>query len=149
MTRPPCVCRSFFGSDAHHRAVPTVADGWSSGKEFLKIWNAALARRYEYYFRRRDRPVWLDKSWQLVWNWIDRNRDHGIALHPDNCDTYNSRDPITSLAFGHGGVLTLGVHIGKPPAPMLFQEDGDVVMMAGQFQKEFCHGAPSAEPGRL
>ena len=60
-------------------------------------------------FQNRDlRPVWLDKSWQVLWNWNDHNANHGIEPHSDLSFTYSLVDPITSLSFGHGGVLTLG-----------------------------------------
>ena len=79
--------------------------------------------------------------WQAVWNWNDHNQGHGIALHPDVCDTYNSSDPITSFSFGHGGVLTLSDRKAAA-SKMLFQADGDALVMAGEFQSEFWHGVP-------
>ena len=88
------------------------------------------------------RPTWLHKSWQVLWNWNDHNQNHGTALHHDKCDAYSSTDPNTSLSFGRGGVLMLGLHIGREPTRMLFQEDGDALVMARDFQKEFCHGVP-------
>ena len=108
-----------------------MASVWRSGSQFVKVWNATLSEHYEHLY---PRPVWLDKSWQVVWNWTDRNQIHGIPLHHDKCGTYNSRDPITSLSFHHGGgVLTLGLHIGKEPTSMLFHENGDALIMAGDF----------------
>ena len=79
--------------------------------------------------------------WQAVWNWNDHNQGHGIALHPDECDTYSSSDPITSFSFGHGGVLTLSERKAAA-SKMLFQADGDALVMAGAFQSEFWHGVP-------
>ena len=51
-------------------------------------------------------------------------------------------DPITSLPFGHGGVLTLGPKKGTTTR-MLFQEGGDALVMSGDFQAEFWHGVPA------
>ena len=68
---------------------------------------------------------------------------HGIDLHSDASRTYRSLDPILSLSFGRGGVLTLGTHKGRAPSKMLFQEGGDVLVMAGDFQSEFVHGVPT------
>ena len=42
-----------------------------------------------------------------------------------------------SLSFGRGGVLTLGPKKGGQPTRMLFQENGDALVMAGAFQAEF------------
>ena len=39
--------------------------------------------------------------------------------------------------------MTLGLHIGRELTRTLFQEDGDALVMAGDFQKEFCHGVPA------
>ena len=75
------------------------------------------------------------------WNWNDHNQGHGIALHPDACDTYSSSDPITSFSFGHGGVLLLSDRKAAA-SKMLFQADGDALVMAGEFQSEFWHGVP-------
>ena len=42
------------------------------------------------------------------------------------------------VSRGHGGVLTLGLQIGKEPTKMLFQEES----VAGEFQKESYHSVP-------
>ena len=112
-----------------------------SGERFAKLWNVALQKNFESFGDRRKRPIWLDKMWQAVWNWNDHNQGHGIALHPDECDTYSSSDPITSFSFGHGGVLTLSDRKAAA-SKMLFQADGDAFIMAGDFQSEFWHGVP-------
>ena len=67
---------------------------------------------------------------------------NGISPHSDASATYSNVDPITSFSFGHGGVLTLGPKKG-PVTRMLFQEGGDALVMAGDFQAEFCHGVPA------
>ena len=38
--------------------------------------------------------------------------------------------------------MTLGSHKGIMPTKMLFQEDGDALVMAGEFHSEFVHGVP-------
>ena len=144
VTRAPCVCRSGFGADAHQKHVPTSSASWVSGQRFQKLWDVTLTKNFAQFQNRDLRPVWLDKSWQVLWNWNDHNANHGIAPHSDFCGTYSSVDPITSLSFGRGGVLTLG---GKKGAPtkMLFQEGGDALVMAGDFQAEFLHGVPARQ----
>ena len=141
LTRAPCTCRSGFGADSHQKHVPTASDMWPTGERFAKLWNVTLQKNFESFRDRRKRPIWLDKMWQAVWNWNDHNQDHGIALHPDVCDTYSSSDPITSFSFGHGGVLTLSDRKAAA-SKMLFQADGDALVMAGAFQSEFWHGVP-------
>ena len=143
VTRAPCVCRTFFGADAHQKHVPTSSAVWNTASRFAKLWDATLMKNYSAFQNRDLRPVWLDKSWQVLWNWNDHNANHGIEPHSDLSSTYSLHDPITSLSFGHGGVLTLGTKKKKAEqTKMLFQEGGDVLIMAGDFQAEFQHGVP-------
>ena len=142
VTRAPCLCRSSFGADAHQKHVPTSSAMWQAGSRFEKLWAATLMKNYEAFQNRDLRPTWLDKSWQVLWNWNDHNQNHGISPHSDASATYSNVDPITSFSFGHGGVLTLGPKKG-PVTRMLFQEGGDALVMAGDFQAEFCHGVPA------
>ena len=142
VTRAPCLCRSSFGADAHQKHVPTSSAMWQAGSRFEKLWDATLMKNYEAFQNRDLRPTWLDKSWQVLWNWNDHNQNHGISPHSDASATYSNVDPITSFSFGHGGVLTLGPKKG-PVTRMLFQEGGDALVMAGDFQAEFCHGVPA------
>ena len=141
-TRAPCTCRSDFGADSHQKHVPTSSDMWRSGERFAKLWNVILQKNFESFGDWRKRPIWLDKMWQAVWNCNDHNQGHGIALNEDECKTYSSLDPITSFSFGHGGVLTLCDRKAPGPSKMLFQEDGDALVMASEFQSEFWHGVP-------
>ena len=142
VTRAPCLCRTSFGADAHQKHVPTSSAMWQAGSRFEKLWDATLMKNYEAFQNRDLRPTWLDKSWQVLWNWNDHNKNHGISPHSDASATYSNVDPITSFSFGHGGVLTLGPKKG-PVTRMLFQEGGDALVMAGDFQAEFCHGVPA------
>ena len=121
--------------------MPTASDMWPIGERFAKLWNVTLQKNFELFGDCRKRPIWLDKMWQAVWNWNDHNQGHGIALHADECETYSSSDPITSFSFGHGGVLTLSDKKAAA-SKMLFQADGDALVMAGEFQSEFWHGVP-------
>ena len=142
MTRAPCLCRSSFGADAHQKHVPTSSAKWTAGGRFEKLWDATLMKNYEAFQNRDLRPTWLDKSWQVLWNWNDHNQGHSISPHSDESATYSFWDPITSFSFGHGGVLTLGEK-KAPVTRMLFQQGGDALVMAGEFQAEFWHGVPA------
>ena len=142
LTRAPCTCRTGFGADANHKHVPTASDMWINGRNFARLWDATLLSNFACFQNRDVRPVWLHKSWQALWNWNDHMQGHGIDPHVDYAETYSSLDPIVSLSFGRGGVLTLGPKKGGRPTKMLFQEDGDALVMAGAFQSEFVHGVP-------
>ena len=142
LTRAPCTCRSIFGADAHQRCISTTSCLWKSGKCFAEMLDATLQRNVQS-LASSGQPVWLQKSWQAVWNLNDHNEHHQIDLHQDRCSTYSYGDPITSFSFGHGGVLTLSSATRKANETMLFQEHGDVLIMAGKFQSEFLHGVPA------
>ena len=101
VTRAPCLCRSIFGADAHQKHVPTSSAMWKAGSRFEKLWDATLMKNYEAFQNRDLRPTWLDKSWQVLWNWNDHNKNHGISPHSDESATYSNVDPITSFSFGH------------------------------------------------
>ena len=142
LTRAPCTCRTGFGADANHKHVPTASDMWINGRNFARLWDATLLSNFACFENRDVRPVWLHKSWQALWNWNDHMQGHSIDPHVDYADAYSSLDPIVSLSFGRGGVLTLGPKKGGRPTKMLFQENGDALVMAGAFQSEFVHGVP-------
>ena len=146
----PCICRPPLGLititnkyQPHRRCGRLGRPSRNYGMR--RCCRTMSSIRTEEYIR----PMWLDKCWQVLWNWNDHNQNHGIALHHDTYQTYKGTDPITSLSFGRGGVLTLGTHIGRAPTKMLFQQDGDALVMAPGFQAEFCHGVPAVKPGGL
>ena len=143
LTRAPCTCRSIFGADAHQKHVlQTSSSMWTDGDCFAKLWDATLLKNFDAFQDRALRPIWQNKSWQAVWNWNDRNQGHGIALHADECTTYRSSGPITSFSFGRGGVLTLSSFKSQQASKMLFQENGDALVLSGEFQSQFWHGVP-------
>ena len=49
----PCICRSSFGADKHHKQVPTSSEMWKAGQAFQKLWDATLLLNYEFYPDRR------------------------------------------------------------------------------------------------
>ena len=53
-------------------------------------------------------------------------------------------DPIVSFSYGHGGVLSLvrDPKGNRIESPMLYQEEGDALIMSGAFQQECAHGVP-------
>ena len=142
VTREPCNCRTVFGADAHQGVIPTTSSLWKAGTRFEKIMEETLKKNFDMFGTLDVLPAWLMKTWQVVWNSNDHNEGHGIEAHSDKTETYHWFDPITSFSFGRGGVLTLKSTTGKGGEKMLFQEDGDVLIMAGKFQAEYLHGVP-------
>ena len=110
------------------------------------VFDAILRENYATFGGHDILPVWFEKTWQVLWNRNDHNRDHGIAPHRDYCETYSDADPITSFSFGCGGLLTLMSQTsGKGASKMLIQEHGDVLIMAGKFQQGFFSWSSSAQ----
>ena len=144
VTKAPCSCRSLFGGDSHQASIPTTSCLWCAGREFATLLQETMQTNLREFGTQEQRPVWMDKSWEAVWNKNDHNRGHHIDPHVDRCSTYSSGDPITSFSFGCGGILTLHSMKKTPGSErMLFQEDGDALIMAGNFQSEFQHGVPA------
>ena len=145
----PCTCRSQFGADANQKLIPTCSANWTAGRRFHRILHSVLSDNHKEAYQNSQGncdapPVWLKKTWHAVMNCNDHRQNHGIDYHADISDCYNIADPIASFSFGHGGVLTLKSKYNKRlPERMLFQEDGDVLIMAGKFQQEFDHGVPA------
>ena len=134
VSKDPCTCRSIFGADAHHSVIPTCSALWTSGDEFKKRFHAILRGNSASFGGHDILPVWFEKTWQVLWNRNEHNRDHGTSPHCDHCKTYSDTGPITSFSFGCGGILTLRSQTsGKGASKMLFQEHGDVLIMAGKF----------------
>ena len=102
-----CTCRVIFGADAHHRHIPTNSGAWQTGSAFRELLQRNFATNFKQFGNTDQLPVWMEKSWQVLFNKNDHNRGHGITPHSDNSSTYAFGNPITSFSFGHGGVLTL------------------------------------------
>lgn len=145
LTDKNCTCRVVFGGDKHHCHISTSCQNWEAGERFKDILDSTLAENSRE-FPVDAQPVWLKKAWHAVLNRNNHWQNHGIDYHIDSSPTYEATDPIVSFSFGRGGVLTLK---SRPPQKtkesMLFQEDGDVLILAGCFQQEFEHGVPSRD----
>ena len=148
VTKDPCTCRSVFGADAHHTVIPTSSSLWHGGKEFEKLFDATVRDNFGSFGTKEVLPAWFERSWQALWNRNDHIQNHGIAPHSDQSSTYSYQDPITSFSFGHGGILLLTPQTSGNGQKMLFQEDGDVLIMAGKFQHEFFHEVPPRQDWR-
>ena len=142
----PCTCRSTFGADSNQQHIPSSSSFWKAGKQFHSIVDSVLRKNYRDSGNTNgeQQPVWLRKTWSAVMNYNDHRKDHGIDFHADLSDLYDTGDPIVSFSFGHGGVLLLKSKVEKKhPETIIFQEHGDVLIMAGRFQHEFEHCVPA------
>ena len=147
LTAKECTCRVVFGADTKQSHITTSCSQWEAGEQFESILDSVLTKN-SYAICEEihgSQPVWLQKAWHAVMNFNNHRENHGIDYHVDYSATYHPEDPIVSFSFGHGGVLTLRSLSGKKKETMLFQEDGDVLIMAGRFQEEFQHGVPSRQ----
>ena len=142
VTCEPCTCRTFFGADAHQWHIPTSSGCWEAGAEFHQLLDHTLAENFKEFGNTQQLPAWMEKSWQVVFNKNNHNQGHGIDPHTDWYWTYQDGDPITSFSFGRGGILTLESIDRKGGKKILYQEDGDVLIMSGNFQREYLHGVP-------
>ena len=142
----PCTCRSSFGADSDQSHIPTSSSFWEAGKKFHSIVDSVLHKNYQDSGNTNgeQQPVWLRKTWSAVMNYNNHKENHGIDFHADLSARYDAGDPIASFSFGQGGVLLLKSKLHKNNVQtMIFQEDGDVLIMAGDFQREFEHCVPA------
>ena len=143
LTRAPANARARFGDDKRQGHVPTLSANWKSGGAFEKLRDATLSENWKQ-FGGKDHPVWLEESWQALWNWNGHNQNHGISQHRDRWHTYSPGDPIASFSCGCGGSLTLA-NAGKKQrvSNMLFQEDVVVLIISGMSLRQGLRRAPT------
>ena len=142
----PCTCRSIFGADSNQQHIPTSSSFWEAGKKFHSIVDSVVQKNHQDSgnTNAQQQPVWLRKTWSAVMNYNDHKENHSIDYHADLSAWYDAGDPITSFSFGQGGVLLLKSKVYKNNVQtMIFQEHGDVLIMAGGFQDEFEHCVPA------
>ena len=153
LSRAPCVCRCLFGADRHQKHLATTSSRWKAADKFSQLWSTTLQENYQcckhpcalQWRGPADEPVWLSKTWHAVFNHQDHLQDHAIGMHADDCSTYSWMDPIVSLSYVRGGVLTVGLNDPKGnhiESSLIYQEPGDALIMSGTFQLHFAHGVP-------
>ena len=85
------------------------------------------------------------KAYHLVLNRYNRN--DGIDPHQDLAPTYDARNPIASLSFGRGSILTIQNTLkqkGRKTA-LFYQFPNDAIIFSGHFNLHFYHGVPAVE----
>jgi hypothetical protein len=73
--------------------IPTCSALWNSGGQYKQRFDAILRENYESFGGRDIVPVWFEKTWQVLWNKNDHNRDHGISPHCDYVRHIRIRTP--------------------------------------------------------
>ena len=97
-----CSCRVSFGGDRHFRHK-TSASETKATQEMNKMLMAKFKPTTEQWDE--NQPGYHAKAFHLVLNKYHRN--DGIDPHQDLSTTYDGRNPITSLSYGRGSILTI------------------------------------------
>ena len=94
------------------------------------------------------RPSYYTKAFHLVLNKYQRN--DGIDPHQDISSTYHGRNPIASLSYGRGSILTIqdSTKPTKQRTALYYQFPGDTIIMSGLFNLNFYHGVPPVDEWR-
>ena len=93
-----------------------------------------------------NQPGYHGKAFRLVLNRYNRN--DGIDPHKDKSETYDARNPITSLSYGRGSILTIqdSNTPTKQRAALYYQFPGDAIIMSGGgLNLQFYHGISAVE----
>ena len=79
-------------------------------------------------------------------DWADYFAD-GIDAHQDRSTTYDGRNPITSLSYGRGSILSITDtnKEKKQQTALYYQFPGDAIIMSGGFNLKFWHGVPAVD----
>ena len=95
-----------------------------------------------------DQRGYHSKAFHLVLNRYERN--DGIDPHQDRSETYHSINPIASLSYGRGSILTIqdSNKLTKQRTALYFQFPGDAIIMSGTFNERFLHGVPPVDSWR-
>ena len=92
-----CTCRVCFGGDSRHK-LQTSSSSTTATQTLDKMLMAKFKRTTELWDD--NQPGYHAKAFHLLLNKYYRN--DGIAAHQDLSDTYDGRNPITSLSYGRG-----------------------------------------------
>ena len=92
-----------------------------------------------------NQPGYHAKAFHLVLN--KYHRHDGINPHRDLSTTYDASNPITSLSYGRGSILTItdSNKETKQRTALYYQFPGGAIIMSGQFNETFYHGVPALD----
>ena len=70
-----------------------------------------------------------------------------MGPHQDHSQTYCEKNPIASLSYGRGYMLTIqnSLQLAKQQTALYYQCPGDAIIMSGRFNEKFWHGMPPIE----
>ena len=131
VTPSECKCRVPFGADKHHKSCCTSADTSTATLAMEK----SLMAKVEV-------SGYGEKACHIVLNRYERN--DGMIPHQDTSLTYDVKNPITSISYGRGALLT--IHTSKKDkndqVGIYYQYPNDAIIMSGEFNMKFFHGVP-------
>ena len=102
VTPNTCTCRVYFGADKHHKHQTSS----SATRATQKMENMLMGKfkptteQWE-----ENQPGYHAKAFHLVLN--KYNRNDGLDPHQDLSETYDGKNPIASLSYGRGSILTI------------------------------------------
>ena len=142
VTPKKCTCRVHFGGDKHHR-LQTSASATPATQQMAKMLMAKLEPPTGQWNEKQ--RGYHTKVFHLVLNKYLRN--DGIDAHQDISQTYDQKNPITSLSYRRGSILT--IHDTnkekKQRIALYYQFPGDAIIMSGNFNLKFWHGVPDVD----
>ena len=102
VTPSACNCRVPFGADKPQKAHCTG----SSSTRATQYMDKMLMKKFksEQHWD-HNQSGYHEKAFHLVLNRYDR--EDGINPHHDLSETYHTKNPITSLSYGRGSILTI------------------------------------------
>ena len=142
VTPSTCTCRVFFGGDGHHK-LQTSSSATTATQTMANRLMAKFKPTTERWTE--NQPGYHAKAFHLVLNKYHRN--DSIDPHQDLSTTYDGRNPITSLSYGRGSILTIqdSNKPGKQQTALYYQFPGDAIIMSGDFNLKFWHGVPAVD----
>ena len=134
--------RVYFGGDTHHK-LQTGSSVTRATQTMANMLMAKFKPTTEQWDE--NQPGYHAKAFHLVLNKYHRN--DSIDPHQDLSTTYDGRNPITSLSYGRGSILTI-TDSNKPMkqrTALYYQFPGDAIIMSGDFNLKFWHGVPAVD----
>ena len=137
-----CSCRACFGGDRHCNLRASASETKAT-QEMNKMLMAKFNPTPEEW--NENQASYYTKSFHLVLNRYYRN--DCMNAHQDLSSTYHVQNPVTSLSYGRGSILTIqdSIKPAKQQTALYFQFPGDAIIMSGPFNLRFYHGVPAVD----
>ena len=130
----------------HNHKHQTSSSATTATQTMDKMLMAKLKPTTEQW--EENQPGYHAKAFHLLLNKYQRN--DSIDPHQDKSRTYDARNPITSLSYGRGSILTIqdSNKPTKQKTALYYQFPGDAIIMSGTFNLKFWHGVPPVDSWR-